>query len=560
MQLEKRAGHICKMASIHLVGRASPRAAVFAAALCQRRRRSQAAATVKLGHAKICSRALTLLRYCHGSQDLIMDAQADIALIGLAVMGQNIILNMNDHGFTLVAFNRTVEKVDHFLANEAKGTKIIGAHSLQEMVSLLKKPRRVMMLVKAGAAVDEFIEHLLPLLEPGDIIIDGGNSLFTDTERRVKYVESKGLLYIGTGVSGGEEGARHGPSIMPGGSPAAWPHVKNIFQSIAAKVDGVPCCDWVGEGGAGHYVKMVHNGIEYGDMQLIGEAYNILKNGLGMSADEMHTVLAEWNTGELDSYLIEITRDILAFKDTDGTPLVDKILDTAGQKGTGKWTIQNSADLGIPITLIAEAVYSRCVSALKDERIKAAKKLKGPRPALTSIAANPEKKKQFIAGIRDALYASKIVSYAQGYMLMRAAAAEYKWNLNYGGIALMWRGGCIIRSRFLGKIKEAYDNNPKLTNLLLDDYFRGEIKRSQKGWRNIVATAAKKGIPVPAFSTALAFYDQYRSAVLPANLLQAQRDYFGAHTYERVDKPRGEFFHTNWTGRGGTTSSSTYNA
>jgi len=486
--------------------------------------------------------------------------EADIALIGLAVMGQNLILNMNDHGFTVAAFNRTVEKVDHFLANEAKGTKVIGTHSLAEMVSLLKKPRRVMMLVKAGVPVDEFIEHLLPLLEPGDIIIDGGNSLFTDTERRVKYVESKRLLYIGTGVSGGEEGARHGPSIMPGGSPAAWPHVKNIFQSVSAKVEGnVPCCDWVGEGGAGHYVKMVHNGIEYGDIQLIGEAYNILKNGLGMSAPEIHEVFAEWNKGELDSYLIEISRDIMAFKDTDGAPLVDKILDTAGQKGTGKWTVINSLDLGIPITLMAEAVYARCVSALKDERVKAAKKLKGPRPALTGIAAHPEKKKAFIADIMSALYASKIISYAQGYMLLRAAAAEYKWHLNLGGIALMWRGGCIIRSRFLGKIKEAYDNNPKLTNLLLDDYFRGEIKRSQKGWRNIVATAAKRGIPVPAFSTALAFFDQYRSAVLPANLLQAQRDYFGAHTYERVDKPRGEFFHTNWTGKGGMTSSSTYN-
>ena len=488
-----------------------------------------------------------------------MEPQADIALIGLAVMGQNLILNMNDHGFTVVAFNRTVEKVDHFLANEAKGTKVIGAHSLAEMVSRLKKPRRVMMLVKAGAAVDEFIEQLLPLLEPGDIIIAGGNSLFDDTNRRVKYVESKGLLFVGTGVSGGEEGARHGPSIMPGGSPAAWPQVKNIFQSVAAQLDGAPCCDWVGEGGAGHYVKMVHNGIEYGDMQLIGEAYQIMKLGLGLSAGEMHNVLAEWNQGELDSYLIEISRDILAFKDTDGSPLVDKILDTAGQKGTGKWTVINSQDLGIPITLMAEAVYARCVSALKDERVKAARKLKGPRPTLTSIAANPEKKKAFIGDIMSALYASKIVSYAQGYMLMRAAAKEYGWNLNYGEIALMWRGGCIIRSRFLGKIKEAYDSNPKLTNLLLDDYFRGEIKRSQKGWRNIVATAAKKGIPVPAFSTALSFFDQYRSAVLPANLLQAQRDYFGAHTYERVDKARGEFFHTNWTGRGGTTSSSTYN-
>ena len=450
--------------------------------------------------------------------------------------------------------------MDHFLANEAKGTKVIGAHSLEEMVGLLKRPRRVMLMVKAGAPVDEFIEHLLPILEPGDIIIDGGNSLFEDTARRVKYVESKGLLYIGTGVSGGEEGARHGPSIMPGGSPAAWPHVKDIFQSIAAKVDnGVPCCDWVGEGGAGHYVKMVHNGIEYGDMQLICEAYNILKNGLGMTADEMHLVFKEWNEGELESYLIEITRDILAYKDTDGQPLVEHILDTAGQKGTGKWTVQNSADLGIPITLIAEAVYARCVSALKDERVKTARKLKGPRPALPQ-AKKDAAKKEFISFVRDALYSSKIVSYAQGYMLMRAAAAENKWNLNYGGIALMWRGGCIIRSRFLGKIKEAYDKNAKIANLLLDDYFRGEIKRSQKGWRNVVSAAFKRGIPVPAFSTALSFYDSYRSAQLPANLLQAQRDYFGAHTYERIDKPRGEFFHTNWTGRGGTTSSGTYNA
>jgi 6-phosphogluconate dehydrogenase len=488
-----------------------------------------------------------------------MDAQADIALIGLAVMGQNLILNLNDHGFTVVAYNRTTEKVDHFLANEAKGTKVLGAHSIAEMVAKLKKPRRVMMLVKAGKPVDDFIEQIIPALEPGDIIIDGGNSLFEDTNRRTKYVESKGLLYVGTGVSGGEEGARHGPSIMPGGSPAAWPFVKDIFQAVSAKVEGnVPCCDWVGEAGAGHYVKMVHNGIEYGDMQLICEAYNIMKNGLGLNAEEMHQVFAEWNTGELDSYLIEISRDILGTKDADGSALVDKILDTAGQKGTGKWTVINSQDLGIPITLMAEAVYSRCVSALKDERVKAAKKLKGPRPTLTSIAANSEKKKQFIADIRDALYASKIVSYAQGYMLMREAGKQYGWNLNYGGIALMWRGGCIIRSRFLGKIKEAYDNNPKLSNLLLDDYFRGEIKKSQKGWRKVVSTAALRGIPVPAFSTALAFYDQYRSAVLPANLLQAQRDYFGAHTYERVDKPRGEFFHTNWTGRGGTTSSSTY--
>ena len=484
-----------------------------------------------------------------------MEPKADIALIGLAVMGQNLILNMNDHGFTVVAYNRTVEKVDHFLANEAKGTKVLGAHSIPEMVAQLKKPRRVMLMVKAGKPVDEFIEQLLPVLEPGDIIIDGGNSLFEDTIRRAKYVESKGLLYIGTGVSGGEEGARHGPSIMPGGSPAAWPHVKPIFQAISAKVeDGTPCCDWVGEGGAGHYVKMVHNGIEYGDMQLIGEAYNLMKTGLGLAPEQMREIFGEWNKGELNSYLIEITRDILAFKDTDGQPLVDKILDTAGQKGTGKWTVVSSQDLGIPITLIAEAVYARCVSAMKEERVAAAKKLKGPKPTIKGD------QKKFIEAIRQALYASKIVSYAQGYMLMRAAAKpeQYNWNLNYGGIALMWRGGCIIRSVFLGKIKEAFDKNPKLSNLLLDPFFRKAIKDCQRSWRNVVAMAAKKGIPVPAFSTALAFYDGYRSERLPANLLQAQRDYFGAHTYERVDQPRGQFFHTNWTGHGGTTSSSTY--
>ncbi len=484
--------------------------------------------------------------------------QGDIAVIGLAVMGQNLILNMNDHGITVVAYNRTTSKVDDFLANEARGTQIIGAHSLEEMVSKLKRPRRVMLMVKAGKPVDEFIELLLPLLEPGDILIDGGNSLFEDTARRVKRVESLGLLYVGTGVSGGEEGARHGPSIMPGGSPAAWPHVKPIFQAIAAKVDGgSPCCDWVGEGGAGHFVKMVHNGIEYGDMQLICESYQLMKDGLGMSADEMHQVFRTWNEGDLESYLIEITRDILAKKDEDGSPLVEKILDTAGQKGTGKWTVQTSADLGIPITLIAEAVYSRCVSALKEERLKASRKLKGPRMALPQ-GKKPESRAAFVDDIRDGLYASKIVSYAQGYMLMRAAAKEYGWNLNYGGIALMWRGGCIIRSRFLGKIKEAFEANPKLLNLLLDDYFRGEMKRCQKGWRNVVSTAVKRGIPAPAFGTALAFFDGYRSARLPANLLQAQRDYFGAHTYERIDKPRGEFFHTNWTGSGGRVASSTY--
>src|SRR5579863_10315340 len=484
-----------------------------------------------------------------------MEPKADIALIGLAVMGQNLILNMNDHGFTVVAFNRTVSKVDDFINKEAKGTNVIGAHSIAEMVAQLKQPRRVMMLVKAGPPVDEFIEQLLPVLEPGDIIIDGGNSLFEDTIRRTKYVESKGLLYIGTGVSGGEEGARHGPSIMPGGSPAAWPHVKDIFQKIAAKVeDGTPCCDWVGENGAGHYVKMVHNGIEYGDIQVICEAYQLMKDGLGMTDAEMQAVFTEWNKGELDSYLIEITSHILAYKDTDGQPLVDKILDVAGQKGTGKWTVMSSMELGIPITLMAEAVYSRCVSALKDERVAASKKLKGPKPKISGDRA------KFVESIRHALYASKIISYAQGYMLMRAAAAEYKWNLNYGGIALMWRGGCIIRSRFLGDIKKAYDTNPKLSNLLLDKFFKKAIKDAQRSWRTVVAMAAKKGLPTPAFSTALNFYDSFRSARLPANLLQAQRDYFGAHTYERVDQPRGKFFHTNWTGHGGDVSSSTYNA
>jgi 6-phosphogluconate dehydrogenase len=408
-------------------------------------------------------------------------------------------------------------------------------------------------MVKAGQAVDEFIDQLIPHLESGDIIIDGGNSNFEDSIRRTQYVESKGLLYIGTGVSGGEEGARHGPSIMPGGSPAAWPHVKPIFQAIAAKVyDGSPCCDWVGENGAGHFVKMVHNGIEYGDMQLICESYDLMKRLLGLSADEMHQVFAEWNTGKLDSYLIQITRDILAFKDEDGQPLVDKILDTAGQKGTGKWTVISALDTGIPLTLIGEAVLARSLSALKAERVAASQLLSGP-------AGQFEGHKQaFINDIREALYASKIVSYTQGYMLMRAAAQEYKWNLNYGGIALMWRGGCIIRSVFLGKIKEAFDKDPNLTNLLLDSYFKEQVEAAQGAWRRVVAKAVELGVPVPAMSSALAFYDGYRQGRLPANLLQAQRDYFGAHTYERVDRPRGQFFHTNWTGSGGDVTAGTY--
>jgi 6-phosphogluconate dehydrogenase len=483
-----------------------------------------------------------------------MSNLSDIGLIGLAVMGENLVLNMESKGFRVSVYNRTQKKVDDFLGGRAKGKNIIGSHKIEEFVNSLAKPRKVMLMIKAGGAVDEMIQTLMPLLEPGDIIIDGGNTHFPDTNRRTALVESKGFLYIGTGVSGGEEGALLGPSIMPGGSKAAWPFVRQIFQAIAAKVeDGSPCCDWVGENGAGHFVKMVHNGIEYGDMQLITEAYQIMRDLLHLDADKMHAIFREWNEGELDSYLIEITRDILAFKDTDGKPLVDKILDTAGQKGTGKWTGIAALDLGIPLTLIGEAVFSRCLSAVKDERLQASGILKGPVPDFKGDRAG------FIDDIRDALYASKIVSYAQGYALMKAAAEEYKWKLNYGGIALMWRGGCIIRSAFLGKIKEAFDNNPSITNLLLDPFFKDKVEKAQDGWRRVVSAAATNGVPVPAISSALGYFDGYRCAKLPANLLQAQRDYFGAHTYERIDKPRGEFFHTNWTGRGGTTSSSTYN-
>ena len=482
-----------------------------------------------------------------------MKTKADIGLIGLAVMGENLVLNMERNGFTVAVYNRTVEKVDKFMSGRGKDKKFIGAHSIEEFIASLERPRKVMLLVKAGKPVDDFIEMLLPHLEEGDIIIDGGNSHFPDTIRRTKYVESKGMLFIGTGVSGGEEGALMGPSIMPGGSAAAWPYVKEIFQAISAKVeDGTPCCDWVGEDGAGHFVKMVHNGIEYGDMQLISEAYNLMKNLLGMSADEMHEVFKEWNEGELDSYLIEITRDILGYRDEDGEPLVEKILDTAGQKGTGKWTGIEALDLGIPLTLIGESVFARCLSAIKEERVEASKVLSGPHPSYSGDRA------MFINDIKSALYASKIVSYAQGYTLMREAAKEYGWELNYGGIALLWRGGCIIRSVFLSKIKDAFDQNPSLPNLLLDPFFKEKVEASQEGWRKVVATALVNGIPVPAFTTALNYFDGYRSERLPANMLQAQRDYFGAHTYERVDKPRGEFFHTNWTGRGGDTSSSTY--
>ncbi len=481
-----------------------------------------------------------------------MAKKADIGLVGLAVMGENLVMNMESKGFTVAVYNRTTEKVTKFVEGRAKGKNIIGCMSLKELADNLAAPRKVMMMVKAGQAVDDFIEKLLEVLEPGDIIIDGGNSHFQDTIRRTAYVESKGLLYVGTGVSGGEEGALKGPSMMPGGSPKAWPFVKPIFQAICAKAGNDPCCDWVGENGAGHFVKMVHNGIEYGDMQLICEAYHLMKDVLGLSCDEMHDVFAEWNKTELDSYLIEITRDILAYKDTDGKPIVEKILDTAGQKGTGKWTGIASMDEGVPLTLIGEAVYSRCLSAMKEDRVQASKVYTKP-----AISFKGDKK-AFINDIKKALYASKIISYAQGYTLMRQAAKTYNWNLNYGGIALMWRGGCIIRSVFLGKIKEAYDKKPDLSNLLLDDYFSSTMKTLTDGWRNVVATAALNGIPVPAMSTALNYFDGYTSERLPANLLQAQRDYFGAHTYERLDSPRGQFFHTNWTGEGGSTSASTY--
>ncbi len=484
-----------------------------------------------------------------------MNSKADIGLIGLAVMGQNLVLNMDDHGFKVAVYNRTTSKVDDFLHGEAQGTNVIGTHSIEELVKSLKPPRRVMLMIKAGVPVDAIIESLLPHLEKGDIIIDGGNSNYLDSIRRTHYLESKGLLFIGTGISGGEEGARFGPSMMPGGSVAAWPHVKEIFLSISAKVeDGTPCCDWIGSDGAGHFVKMVHNGIEYGDMQLISEAYHLLKTILKFNYDEMQRIFNSWNEGVLDSYLVEITSNIMAVKDEDGVPLLEKILDTAGQKGTGRWTAINALEFGIPLTLIAEAVLARSLSALKEERIQASKLLSGPEPTFSGD------KKGFTDDIRQALYAAKIISYTQGYMLMRAAAGEYTWDLNYGRIALLWREGCIIRSVFLKKIKEAYDLNSNLNNLLLDPYFNKEVVESQTSWRRVVAKAVENGVPVPAMSSALAFFDGYRSEHLPANLIQAQRDYFGAHTYERVDYPRNQFFHTNWTGSGGDVSSTTYNA
>ena len=482
-----------------------------------------------------------------------MKQRADIGLIGLAVMGENLVLNMESKGYTVAVFNRTVEKVNDFIAGRGKDKNFIGAQTLEEFIASIERPRKVMLLVKAGKPVDDFIDKLIPLLDKGDIIIDGGNSHFPDTVRRTKYVESKGLLYVGSGVSGGEEGALKGPSLMPGGSPEAWPHIKEIFQAVAAKVDGgVPCCDWVGEDGAGHFVKMVHNGIEYGDMQIINEAYHLMKDLLGMDAFEQHKIFKKWNEGVLDSYLIEITRDILAYEDEDGSPLVEKILDTAGQKGTGKWTAVTALDLGIPLTLIGESVFSRCLSAQKNLRVKASKTLIGKRPDFKGD------KELFVKDLENAIYGAKIISYAQGYDLMMEAAKEFKWNLNYGGIALMWRGGCIIRSRFLEDIKKAFDKNPKLENLLLDPFFTEAVQSAEESWRRVCATALMNGVPVPALSSALAYFDGFRSERLPANLLQAQRDYFGAHQYERLDKPRGDFFHTDWTGHGGSTASSTY--
>jgi 6-phosphogluconate dehydrogenase len=479
-------------------------------------------------------------------------SQADIGLIGLAVMGENLVLNMANHGFTVAVYNRTTSKVTEFVEGRAKGKTILGAHTPEQLVALLKRPRRIMIMVKAGAAVDAVIDQLVPLLQPGDILIDGGNSHFPDTNRRTQALREKGLLFIGTGVSGGEEGALTGPSIMPGGDPAAWPAVKKIFQAIAAKTDhGKPCCDWVGRDGAGHFVKMVHNGIEYGDMQMICETYDFMKRGLGLSNDEMHAVFKEWNEGELDSYLIEITRDILGYRDEQGRAVVDDILDAAGQKGTGKWTVTAALDEGQPLTLISEAVFARCLSALKAERVEAAKVLPGP-------AGKALKRERLLKDLKSALYAAKIVSYAQGYQLMRAVSDQHGWDLNYGAIALMWRGGCIIRSVFLGRIKKAFDKNPALSNLLLDPFFAKAMAKAQKGWRNVVAAAAQNGIPMPCIASALTWFDGYRTERLPANLLQAQRDYFGAHTYERLDRPRGEFFHTNWTGRGGTTASTAY--
>ena len=479
--------------------------------------------------------------------------KAEIGLIGLAVMGENLVMNMESKGFTIAVYNRSTEKVDNFINGRAKGKKIIGCRSVEELVQALEKPRKVMMMIRAGQAVDDMISQLLPLLEPGDVIIDGGNSYFKDTIRRTAEVTEKGLLYVGTGVSGGEEGALNGPCLMPGGNKEAWKLLKPIFTAISAKVEGdIPCCEWIGENGAGHFVKMVHNGIEYGDMQLICEAYQMMRDGMGMSSAQMHKVFEAWNHSELDSYLMEITADIMGHQDKNGQTTVEKILDVAGQKGTGKWTCIAALDEKVPLTLINEAVASRCISDMKEERVQAGKSYERSNKMIADV------KEEFIEDIRKALYASKIISYAQGYSLMRSAAKEYDWDLKFGNIALIWRGGCIIRSAFLGKIKEAFDRDPNLSNLILDPYFKSVIEDCLPSWRKVVATAIEYGIPMPAMNAALSWFDSYTCANLPANLLQAQRDYFGAHMYERIDRPRGEMYHTNWTGNSGTTAAGTY--
>ena len=480
-------------------------------------------------------------------------SKAEIGLIGLAVMGENLVMNMESKGFTIAVYNRSTEKVDNFINGRAKGKKIIGCRSVEELVQALEKPRKVMMMIRAGQAVDDMISQLLPLLEPGDVIIDGGNSYFKDTIRRTAEVTEKGLLYVGTGVSGGEEGALNGPCLMPGGNKEAWKLLQPIFTAISAKVDGdIPCCEWIGENGAGHFVKMVHNGIEYGDMQLICEAYQMMRDGMGMSSAQMHKVFEAWNHSELDSYLMEITADIMGYQDENGETTVEKILDVAGQKGTGKWTCIAALDEKVPLTLINEAVASRCISDMKEERVQAGKSYERSNKMIADV------KEEFIEDIRKALYASKIISYAQGYSLMRSAAKEYDWDLKFGDIALIWRGGCIIRSAFLGKIKEAFDRDPNLSNLILDPYFKSAIEDCLPSWRKVVATATEYGIPMPAMNAALSWFDSYTCANLPANLLQAQRDYFGAHMYERIDRPRGEMYHTNWTGNSGTTAAGTY--
>jgi 6-phosphogluconate dehydrogenase len=482
-------------------------------------------------------------------------ADYDIGLIGLAVMGQNLALNMSDHGFKVAVYNRTTSVMEEFISTSAKGRAIQGATTLQELVGLLKKPRMVMLLVKAGSPVDQTIETLLPLLEAGDVIIDGGNSFFMDTIRRYQYLKSKGIYYIGTGISGGEEGARFGPSITPGGTPEAWPLVKEIFQSISAKVDGsVPCCEWMGADGAGHYVKMVHNGIEYGFLQLIAESYDIMKTSLNLSYDDMSATFKRWSKGKLSSYLIEVAGDVLAFKDTDGGPLVEKILDAAGQKGTGRWASESALQLGIPLTLVTESVFARSLSALKEERVEASKHIPAPEYTFTGD------KQKLLDDLENALYVAEIISYAQGFMLFRDAGKEFNWKFDYATIANIWRNGCIIRSALLTHIRDAFKRDDALMNLLFDDFFKKEFQSGITSLRNIVALSAQSGTPVPAYSTALSFYDGYRSAVLPANLTQAQRDYFGSHTYERVDAPRGKFFHTDWTGEGDSITAGSYNA